>query len=53
MTNDKLNRIFDHLNVYKQMTRVKLNFKGYIEILETIKLCANKWVVLNRIISVD
>ena len=42
----------NHLTVCKQMTDVKLNFYCYIAILKTIYLCANKWLILNRIISV-
>ena len=44
--------LFDHLIVYKQMTDVLLNCMWYIAILESIKLCANKWLIVNRIIRI-
>ena len=29
-----------------------LNLNGYIAILETIKFCTNKWLVVNKIIRI-
>ena len=36
--------MYHHLTMGKQMTDVKLIFYGYIAMIETISLCANKTV---------
>ena len=43
--------LFEHLTECKQITDFKLNCYCYTAILETIQLCANEWVMLNKIIS--
>ena len=42
-----------YLIVCKQMTHVKLNYSWHIVILGTISMGANKWIILDRSISVS
>ena len=44
--------LFAHLTVCKQMTDVLRNYLGYIAVLENIKLCTGKWLILDRIICI-
>ena len=44
--------VYNHLTVCKQMIDIKVSCLCYIVILETIQLCANKWLILNRIICI-
>ena len=42
-------KIWNHLNVCKQMSNIELNYLSYIGILETIQVCANKWTLTIRL----